>query len=91
MTKMQVVPSDAGYFLYTKSNCKWCQKAKENLPNCVAVNVDKDIEKDKEKFLAFIDEISYASPRTFPMVFYNGIFVGGCKESLEHLLVITSK
>jgi glutaredoxin len=91
ITKMVQVPSDDGYFLYTKSNCKWCQRAKETLPECTVVNVDKIIEKNKDDFLAFVDEISYATPRTFPMVFYNGIFVGGCTESLQHLLVMTSQ
>jgi glutaredoxin len=87
---MEVVPSENGYFLYTKSNCKWCKKAKETLPDCVVVNVDKHIEDNKNDFLAFVDEISYATPRTFPIVFYNGIFVGGFTESLQHLKLITS-
>lgn len=63
--------------------------AKEKLPNVVACNVDKHLEQDKKQsFLAKMADISGAEAKTFPMVFYNGIFLGGCTESLQHLEMI---
>jgi|TARA_B110000091_G_scaffold183193_1_gene201735 glutaredoxin len=84
-----VLPFDNGYFMYTKSNCKWCQLAKEKLPSVVGYNVDKHLTTDKQDFLKKVAEISGAEPTTFPMVFYNGIFLGGCTESLQHLELIS--
>ena len=46
------LPSGAnGYFMYSKSNCKFCKMAKELLPDVTIVNVDVFIETDKLKFL----------------------------------------
>lgn len=85
-----VLPFDNGYFMYTKSKCKWCRMAKEKLPNVVVCNVDKYLEQDKKQsFLKRVADISGTNPTTFPMVFYNGIFLGGCTESLQHLEMIS--
>ena len=88
---MKTLPTESGYFMYTKSHCKWCQKAKETLPNVVVVNVDHLLPDKNTEFLAFVDSFSGARPRTFPMVYYNGIYLGGCTESVEHLAILTQQ
>ena len=79
------VPTATGYFMYTKSNCKWCDIAKATLPQVVAVNVDHLLQPNNLEFLHFVARFSGTTPTTFPMVFYNNIYLGGCTESLEHL------
>ena len=73
------LPTENGYFMYSKSGCKFCRMAKELLPDVTVVNVDEHIETDKAKCLD--QNIS----RTFPVVFFNEIFIGGYTESKEHL------
>jgi len=79
------LPIDKGYFMYSKSNCKFCKFAKEQLPNLTAVNIDEFIETNKSKLLDKISTIATVEIKTFPIVFYNGIYIGGYKESKEHL------
>ena len=43
------LPTKSGYFMYSKSGCKFCKMAKELLPNVTVVNVDEHIETDKAK------------------------------------------
>ena len=88
---METLPTESGYFMYTKSHCKWCQKAKETLPNVVVVNVDHLLPDNKPQFLAFVDSFSGTQPRTFPMVYYNGIYLGGYTESAEHFDILTQQ
>ena len=73
-----------GYFLYAKSNCKFCRQAKQLLPDVTAVNVDEYIETNKAKCLDKISTVAEEEITTFPIVFYNGIFIGGYTESKEH-------
>ena len=82
--QMSILPRKTGYFMYSKKNCKWCQIATEKLPNVVTVTVDLCPE-ETEEFWEKMAEMIGTDDRFFPMVFYNGIFLGGCTESLEHL------
>jgi len=59
--------------------------AKELLPDVTVVNVNVFIETDKSKFLDKMATIAEAEVKTFPIVFFNGIFLGGYTESREHL------
>jgi len=79
------LPIDKGYFMYSKSNCKFCKFAKEQLPNLTAVNIDEFIETNKSKLLDKISTIATVEIKTFPIVFYNGIYIGGYNMSKEHL------
>ena len=78
----------SGYFLYSKSKCKYCTKAKELLPAVTVINVDHLIEKNKKLFLENVEKIAETEVKTFPIVFYNGIFIGGFTESQEHFTLI---
>lgn len=78
------LPTKNGYFMYSKSNCKFCKMAKELLPDVTVVNADVFIETDKSKFLDKMATIAEAEVKTFPIVFYNRIFIGGYTESKDH-------
>ena len=73
-------PSLTGYTIYTKSECGYCRRAKELLPKAVVINCDVYLEKERIAFLLKMDEFSKAAPRTFPMIFSDGVFVGGYDE-----------
>ena len=80
--------SDEGYTIYTKSNCPYCTKVKELLKSvkpepkfihCDEYLVEPEI---KEEFLTWIQKMNGGiSHRTFPMVFYQGKFIGGFTET----------
>ena len=79
------LPTKSGYFMYSKSGCKFCKMAKELLPNVTVVNVDEQIETDKAKCLDKMATIAEVEIKTFPVIFFNQIFVGGYAESKDHL------
>tara|TARA_B100000795_G_scaffold121026_1_gene90089 strand:- start:99 stop:374 length:276 start_codon:yes stop_codon:yes gene_type:complete len=80
-----LLPNSQGYFLYSKSNCKYCSLAKDLLPNVSFVNVDHALATNKQLFLEKLHAIAETPIQTFPVVFFNGIFLGGYTESREHL------
>ena len=51
----------------------------------VEVNCDNVLIEDKEGFLLFISEIAKKEYKTFPMIFYNGDFIGGYTEIKENI------
>ena len=74
-----------GYFIYTKSNCKYCKNVKKLVPNAKIVNSDKYLKENKDSFLKFVDKISGTKPRTFPMVVLHNRFIGGYKETKNYI------
>ena len=81
-------PTSEGYTLYTKSKCPYCIKVKELLKDVVPepriIDCDSYLTepKVKEDFLSFIQSINgKIDHRTFPMVFYNGQFIGGFTDT----------
>ena len=74
-----------GYFIYTKSNCKYCKHVKELVPNAKFVNSDKYLKENRAGFLQFVDNLSGTQPRTFPMVFLNNRFIGGYTETKNYI------
>jgi len=80
-------PNTNGYMIYTKTNCPYCTKAKDLLLHndkvkveITIINCDKYLmeQEVKEQFLEFIKTVNGGiSHRTFPMVFYDGKFIGG--------------
>lgn len=77
-------PGD-GYFIYTKSNCKWCSDVQKLIPKAHIVNSDVYLENSRCEFLNFVDNISGVQPRTFPMVFLNNRFIGGFAETKKYI------
>ena len=81
-------PLKTGFTIYSKSGCSFCTKVKKLLieknSNFVVIDCDEYIIEDKENFLLFIKERANKEYKTFPMVFNNGVFVGGFNETQEY-------
>ena len=81
-------PHSNGFTIYSKSGCSNCVKVKSLLKekNVVfeVINCDDFLLEDKAGFLYFIYLLVGKEYRTFPMVFLNGIFLGGFKETEEY-------
>lgn len=81
-------PLQNGFTIYSKSGCFYCTKVKKLLTeqNSVFVVIDCDeyIIEAKENFLLFMKERANKEYKTFPMVFNNGVFVGGFNETQEY-------
>jgi glutaredoxin-related protein len=81
-------PQENGYTIYTKSNCSYCEKAKSLLekekqtPKIIPCDVY--LQSHREPFLEFIQTIAKKEHKTFPMVFNNGVFIGGMTETAEY-------
>lgn len=84
------LPSSTEYFfVYTKSNCKYCNKLKELLDNKYVLyttfNCDQLLESQRDEFLNKIEELANMPWKTFPMVFYNSKFIGGYDSTEKYL------
>lgn len=81
-------PLDTGFTIYSKSGCPNCTKVKKLLRDknifFLDVECDEFLLEDKEGFLLFIKERANKELRTFPMVFYDGNFLGGFAETQLH-------
>jgi hypothetical protein len=77
-------PLDEGYTIYSKSGCINCTRIKHFFKQkdifFLEVQCDELLLKDKEQFLLIISEMANKKCTTFPMIFYNGEFVGGYNE-----------
>lgn len=78
---MNIPNIQQGYVIYTKSNCGWCRRAKEMLVEAVVVNCDAFLESNKAEFLREMGQRVGKEHRTFPMVFYEGRFIGGYEDT----------
>jgi glutaredoxin 3 len=80
-------PLESGFTIYSKSGCPNCLKAKALLNSkhllLKVVNCDEYILEDKETFLSFITSLSNVEVKSFPIVFYDGKFIGGYNEITE--------
>ena len=78
-------PANDSYTIYSKSGCLYCTKAKVLLQNehvpPLYVNCDEFLLESKEEFLNLMTSLIGYEYRTFPMIFKNGIFVGGYTET----------
>jgi len=84
-------PATSGYTIYTKKSCSFCTKAKFLLsteipkPNIISCDEYLTDPQLKTEFLNFIQTLTGGiSHRTFPIVFYNGIFIGGYSQLEEY-------
>ena len=73
------------YTIYTKSKCSYCTRAKVLLPYAHVILCDDYLADDRDQFLAFMDKVSTKTPRTFPMVFHNGQYIGGYEDTKEYV------
>ena len=81
-------PLKTGFTVYSKSGCPNCTKVKKLLAEkkvfFVVIDCDDYIIADKENFLLFIRERANKEYKTFPMVFNDGIFIGGFTETQDY-------
>ena len=82
-------PSKTGFTIYGKSGCTNCLKTKVFLKekNLIfnVIDCDEYIIEDKPAFLSFIKEISGKDVKMFPIVFYEGQFIGGFNETVDYV------
>lgn len=77
-----IPPNTTGYTVYTKENCKYCRRVKQLLPaESKIIPCDAYLNDDRDGFLAAMDSITGKQHRTFPFVFHNGTFIGGCDDT----------
>ena len=81
-------PSLKGFTVYTKHDCKFCIMIKEFFNeksiNFQVINCDDYLKENKESFLLFIKNKANKEWNTFPIVFYNDIFIGGFTDTLKY-------
>ena len=77
------------FTIYSKSGCINCRKVKDLLKSCgfeyEIVDCDEYLLEDKENFLSFIKSYSIIEWKSFPIVFFNGKFIGGLNETQSYL------
>lgn len=80
-------PDVKGFTIYSKSGCPNCTSVKKLIKEkhffYSEINCDEYILEDKEQFLKEIENIAQKSWKTFPMVFYEGKFVGGLTDTTD--------
>ena len=82
---MSFVKPKNGYSIYTKSNCKYCRNVKKLIPNAHVISADEYLAENRDNFLAFVDDLTGKTPRTFPMVFLNNRYIGGFMETKDYI------
>ena len=86
-----IEPKTGEYTIYSKSGCTNCRKVKallnENGITFSLIDCDEYLLECKQEFLLFINSIIAINIecKMFPMVFDNKHFIGGFKETKEHL------
>ncbi len=78
-------PYNNGFTIYSKSGCNYCLKIKTLLKETnllfTIVDCDKYIIEDKKTFLFFINQKANKEVKLFPMIFYDGKFIGDYSET----------
>ena len=81
-------PIKSGFTIYSKSGCINCSKLKSLLKEkklfFSVIDCDEYIIENKEDFLLFIKDKANREYKMFPMVFYDGSFIGGYTETQEY-------
>ena len=79
------LPEYAGYTIYSKSGCIYCDRVKVLLEfeQTTVVNCDEYLVSDREWFLRTMRIFCGRDYQMFPMVFYQGKFIGGYDDTKE--------
>ena len=77
------------YTVFTKSGCKYCDNIKilmeQEKEDVVYIICDDILNKNRDSFINFIKQNAKIEKVTFPIVFYDGNYVGGCDDYIELL------
>lgn len=89
-----IEPLQKGFIIYSKSGCINCLDVKRFLKQknflFEEINCDDYLLDNRDQFLTFIENITNKNHKTFPIVFYDGKFIGGfdnTKEFVNKLLL----
>jgi glutaredoxin len=78
--------SPIGFTIYCKQKCIFCDKIKYILDQKhllhFDISCDDYLSNDKNAFLSFIENKIGKKHNTFPIVFYDGKYVGGCDDTI---------
>jgi hypothetical protein len=89
MVEKYAKPSNKNYTIYTISNCKYCDMAKEHVKKtaskCININCDKYMNtcRERDNFNNHMKQFTVIPYYYFPKIFKNGKFIGGLKELLQ--------
>lgn len=87
---MEFIKSQEKFSMYTKSNCLYCDLSKLLFQNSgvevLLINCDNYLLDNRDNFLLFIKQLCGKEYKTFPIIFYNGLFIGGYIEIKELLI-----
>jgi glutaredoxin len=76
------------FTVYSKSACKNCLKVKTflsyNEKTFTIIDCDDYIIEDRNKFIIFLQEITENKFNQFPVVFYDGIYIGEYNETIQY-------
>jgi len=84
------LPEKSGYTVYSISGCKYCDMCIKNMKDKSKKNhivtCDSYINtlRNRDKFYKFIHKYTIIPYIHFPMIFYDGKFIGGYKELRKH-------
>lgn len=82
---MHIHVEPKGWVIFTKESCGYCRKAKALVPSAVNTPCDEYLSTDRPEFLRKMDKLTGREHRTFPMVFHDGVFVGGHAEMVKYI------
>jgi glutaredoxin len=77
------------FTIYSKNKCLYCKKVKkilqeQSLP-FLEIECDVFLAENKDAFLKHLRDLAGVQVRTFPMVFHQGMFIGGFEDTQEYL------
>lgn len=82
-------PLLSGFTVYSKSGCGNCVNVKRLIGSkhlfYEEVDCDDYLIEDRDGFLKFIEIKAETNYKTFPMVFYDGKFVGGYTHTIDFI------
>jgi len=82
-------PTDQGYTIYSRSGCCNCDKAKKKVEEAkrplLYINCDDELIEDREGCLTNLKLYAGKTITQFPVIFFDGEFIGSWKELPLHL------
>jgi glutaredoxin len=83
------------FTIYCKSQCIYCKKVKKLLQEhsfpFIEIQCDVFLVENKPAFLKHMHDLAGVPVKTFPMVFHQGMFIGGYEDTQEYLHNITHR
>lgn len=81
-------PAKTGFTIYKITGCKYCDMALKHLAkakNVTIINCDKYIQglRNHDEFFKYMRTYTIIPYQYFPMIFYNGKFIGGYSDLVK--------